>query len=387
MFGLFSQKKNKYVAVIDIGSGSIAGAVVSLAPVSNNDERHNIDNQSLPKILYSTRRPFDHGDLFTGMQSALENTLREIDVLSRKQNYSLSALHCFFASPWQTSRTKIISIEHKTPFIVTKALIDSVTVKEIIVEKDLVPLEQVILSYRVNGYETHNPFGKQVSRIDAALVTSVVPKDCLDIVDGSIHRTLGHIPQFHHSFDAAAFKALHATHALPDDFILLHLHHRITDMMIVNKHIPLEIVSFPKGYQDIIDGIATVINSDAATVISKLRMKAEKSLVENEVKSLEEVSSKPAQEWVHPIETFLIESSKKTLIPKRVFIIADHDGVEIAADIFANNEFTQFMFAGEPFEVTKITMTEPWTPEYSSPIAPLRHDTHISLEALYVSGV
>src|ERR1035437_8456216 len=108
-----SKKKDKIIALFDIGSGSVGGAIVRIP----------IDGKGVPTILKSVtneikfHKRLKAKNFMKDMISALDLT---VNALYNKKVGVPDQIVCVLASPWYLSETRVIKMKREKPFIFTK---------------------------------------------------------------------------------------------------------------------------------------------------------------------------------------------------------------------------------------------------------------------------
>lgn len=371
LFGSKAAKENKAnhahcSMLVDIGSGSVA---VGLSEGKT--------------VLFSIRERFDRPErteakeIQLALATALHSVLAQAAKKSRELSIKISQVHCFYSSPWQVAKTKSISINTGKPFEITQKTFDDIFAHA---EKDdrafagLKLVSQNILTVKVNGYETQSPFGHTVPSLEAAISMSFTSKDIISLVEDAVMRGVGHMKMFHHSFDLSAFLALRHFSLIPRDLILIHIHHRVTDLILAVQGQPREIVSFPQGLTSIMSGVARELHIDESIARSKISMYVEGKLQIEDENMTRSGLVTPMKAWIAPIEAFFSSlTAAHALVPKKIYILSDGDLWHICRDALAESDFSKFAFCGEGCDVEKIA-TE-------------GNDTNIYLEALYCASV
>lgn len=191
LFGnLFKKKKSESVILIDIGADSVAGAYV-----------HYIEGE-LPAVLYTRRFPVEvraNEPAETAVVRTLhilnEALIREGAPILARYTGSGRAETVFVSigAPWQHISLRIERIEQETPFVFTKDIITS-TIKETsrpTSEKTIV--DESVIGARLNGYETHDPYGKKAHRAEIVILTSLIEermtKEVVSILRNAYHHS------------------------------------------------------------------------------------------------------------------------------------------------------------------------------------------------------
>ena len=124
---LFTSKKNKKettVAIFDIGSGSIGGAIVKLP--NNSGELPTIIKSARTDIAFSESSDFDI--LIKNMLRAINTTAKN---LNKNNTSSIKEVFCILSSPWYLSETRIVKTERELSFVFTKRHANELLQKEI----------------------------------------------------------------------------------------------------------------------------------------------------------------------------------------------------------------------------------------------------------------
>lgn len=165
------KKKTESVILIDIDTGSVAGAY---AQFTEGEQ---------PAMLYTRRLPIEvregepHENAMLRALGILGNTLIQegAPVLLRSTGSgSAKTVVVSVDAPWQKTSVRTEYFEQITPFIFTKAF-----VKEALRETSVAPDGQLVADESItgtilNGYETKDPYGKEARRASVIILTSLI---------------------------------------------------------------------------------------------------------------------------------------------------------------------------------------------------------------------
>ncbi len=175
---LFSSKKKKLVAVFDIGSGSVGGALVEIPS----------DKNELPTIISSTRveiverEDLDFNLFLKDMILALGFAARNI---YNSKKGAPDEIVCVLASPWYISETRLIKMSRDNSFTFTTKIVDELLAKELSSldslykakygETESLPevIENPVVGVSLNGYHISDPLGKKTRSIEMNMVISI----------------------------------------------------------------------------------------------------------------------------------------------------------------------------------------------------------------------
>lgn len=178
---LSGKKRTTSVALIDIGVSSVAGAYAQYA------------EGELPVLLYTRRLPIEiRGEESheTAMLRALalvgEALIREgTPILLRATGSGHSdAVLVSVDAPWQTTSVRTEYFEEKKPFTFSKSLVATAleNTSEAPVGKFLA--DESIIGTILNGYETRDPYGKEVHRASIVILTSLIDERVAESIHG-----------------------------------------------------------------------------------------------------------------------------------------------------------------------------------------------------------
>ncbi len=167
LFG--AARKGKSVVLIDIGTGSVAGAYVCYTA------------GELPTIVYTRRLPIEtrRGEaLASAMLRALallcDTLIREgAPALARfSGSGSVDTVYVSIDAPWQETSIRTEHFEQETPFVFTHSLIAEKLKGTTPAAEGQMLVDESIIGTILNGYETREPFGKRVRRASVIVLTS-----------------------------------------------------------------------------------------------------------------------------------------------------------------------------------------------------------------------
>lgn len=329
--GLFtSSKKEKLIAIFDIGSDSIGGALVEI-PLREN---------SLPVILKSVRTEIASRADFNisiFLKDMISNLGKTASLLYDKKAGAPEEIVCVLASPWYLSETRIIKVSKDKPFVFTKRLSDELIEKEILSLNESykrkygdlksIPkiIEQHIMAISLNGYPTSSPFGKKCSFFEMNMVISLVPELCLDQINDVLSKTFHHIPVSFSSFTFATYIAVRDRYITPDSYLLLDISGEITDVGIVTKGILKSVLSFPFGKKTFFKYMCTKLDIELRDAKELFKLYSEGNLSlefkEKVVPLFESIENSWGEAFTECINTL----PRTLILPGTIFLTADND--------------------------------------------------------------
>lgn len=270
-----AKEKAESVVLIDIGTKSVAGAYVRYA------------EGAAPVILYTRRFPVEVREnelqekaMLRALQVLIDTLIREgAPILMRSAGRgSADAILVSIDAPWQKTSVRTELFEQKTPFIFSKGLVMTAIGQTGAQAPGKLLVDESIIGTILNGYETHNPYGKKVSRAAVVVLTSLIDE---------------HIA---HHITSALESAFHARNVLPIAGSSL----RCQALQMAFPHERSALIIDATGSQ---------------TSVAHLRKGFFVSI--NEV-----FGTDASREWVAAIETELAELSKRYPLPRALFLLA-----------------------------------------------------------------
>lgn len=340
---LFSSKKEKLVAIFDIGSGSVGGALVR---ISN-------DKNIPPSIIKSVRtdivskKEINFDIFLNDMILALGFTSRG---LYQSKLGAPSEVHCVLASPWYISETRIIKMAKDHSFIFSKKIVDNLLIKEIeklnlkykdkYGETEGTPeiIEHPIVGVSLNGYQVDDPLGKRTRSIEMNMIISLSPKICLDKISNNLLQTFNDIPITFSSFMTTSYLSIRDKYSNLDSYLLLDVGGEVTDIGIVYKGILRESLSFPFGRKTLFNAISKELNIELRDSNEKFNLFTKNLLSKKEKDKFEPVLDLIGESWAKSFVDCLSSLPRAVSLPNILFITIDSDIKDYFIKIIRNDK-------------------------------------------------
>ncbi len=361
--GIFGgSKKEKLVAVFDIGSGSVGGALAHIPE----------DGNLLPEIITSARTEIafqenlDFATFTEDMIGALKETAKTI------YNSRLGApkeIVCVLASPWYLSETRLVKTERTTHFVFNKRIADELLQNEITAldkeykkkysDTDSLPemIESKTLSVMLNGYPIDNPMGVKAKSVEMNIIVSLSPKLCLDKIRETLSGTFHHTPILFESFVTASYLAVRDKYISPDSYLLIDIGGEITDVSIVSKGILKASLSFPFGRQALFRMIMKNMNVDVREAQSVFSLYASNTLEEGRKEKFSSVLEEIKKSWNSAFRVALDSLPRTLTLPSAIFLTADSDVTTWFSNILECEEYLKSLSSDK--KCTVVTMKGP----------------------------
>lgn len=169
---IFNPVRAESVALIDISANSVAGAYARYT------------EGETPTLLYTRRLPIEIRDGGEPHERALLRTLEILGSMLIREGAPILARHTGSGSadavlvsvgaPWQETGVRTEHFERKTPFVFTRGMVAAALEKMSITAPGKLLADESIIGTILNGYETREPYGKEVYRASVIILTSFI---------------------------------------------------------------------------------------------------------------------------------------------------------------------------------------------------------------------
>ena len=357
-----STKKEKLVAIFDIGSGSVGGAIARIPS----------DTKKAPTILFSTRVLIDnheHGnfdDFLLKMTKALHDTAQQ---LYGKRIGAPQKIFCVLGSPWYLSQTRIIKMTKEKPFVFSRRIADDLLRKELAsfeheyTEKygatgsAPVMIENTVVGVSLNGYAISDPLGKRAKKLEMDIIISLSPAVCIDAIQDCLMKTFHDIPIRYSSFMTSTYIAVRDQFVNPLSFLLVDVGGEVTDVAIVSKGTLKSSLSFPFGRKEFFRFIATKRGIEIRDAEELFSLYKDGALDPIRKEELEPLFKSIERSWSEAFYHTLTLLPTALGLPSTIFLTADADMRDWFKDVLKNGKYIQSIITVRP--LTVITLDGP----------------------------
>lgn len=388
---LFKKKQNtKRMIVLDVGSGTVGGAIVSCPhergvpahPTIEKTYRSTITvngDVTFPNLLDAT---------LVSIRSCLSNLIAGEKNIPNKINLVVS-------SPWHASQTRIVTLSKQVAFNFSQKLHDDLQNKELKTFEDeykakfdslgdeVVILEKITMNAKLNGYTVDNPIGKSATSVEFALFISMAPKKVLEKMDHALRDVIHHADIQYHSSIFSVFTTMRDTFADTKDFLIVDIGGELTDISFVEADVILENASFPCGrnhYSRIVQAELGKSPDETNTLLSLFR---DGALEANLQPVLEKAIKKAESVWIKSFSQALATLSSDIFIPPNIFILVDDEHEKWVKGALDDEALMPYQIAGEKFNVIVIRL--PLFKEWLTYFPGATYDVYMGMLALYIT--
>lgn len=357
-----ANKKEQVIAIFDIGSGSVGGAIVSIPD----------NGKGVPTIIKSVRTEVSYHDelnfdlFLDDMIKALGTTAES---LYKTKVGAPDEIVCVLASPWYLSETRIIKMVREHSFIFTAKLAGELLDKEILAlnasyEKKYgmtksAPevIEHNVMGVSLNGYLIDEPLGMRSKSVEMHIVISMSPRQALDKIRRTLSNTFHHIPVSFSSFVLSSYLAVRDRYVVPDSYLLLDVGGEITDVAIITKGILKASLSFPFGKKTFFKYMCTKLEIEPRDAKELFNLYNNGTLAVRKRKKVEPLFKSIENSWGEAFRQCIGTLPHTLTLPGTIFLTADNDIRNWFVDVVRNEPFIQSMVAEH--KCTVITLEGP----------------------------
>lgn len=347
---LFSRKTSRSVALLDIGSSSIAGAYI----VYGSD--------GIPTFYYTVRLPIEtreeaaiEDDMLRTLEALTDLLVKEGAPVLREAvgSGNVDEVVASIGAPWQETTVRTESIEEENGFVFTKSILKKATEANNpgITEGRIESGESVVATV-LNGYETSQPIGKQVKRADVVILSSTLDKKVASDVERTLRRAFHSHEVSLTAFAPVAYQVLKDLYPHQKDFLILDVSGTATDLAFVKSGLLVDVKCVHHGVQDLMkaaraSGISgtglTGLGADTGGIIDPAR----NAHFTTRVGSVQ-------QAWLDGLKEALTEIGSRHPLPRSLFLLADEDVRDYLRRLLHNETLHSLWLSEEPLAITPV---------------------------------
>lgn len=392
-----TNQQGEVIAVIDIGSAQVSGAL--FYSDSNN-------NFSIPdRIIFSTKEKIlfvetpDFNYFLSGVTEALNKVIHS---LKKKAPSDLKQIFVFLSSPFFISQIKTIKYRGEKPIRITSSFIRDLANNEakkfletnsgLSLETDSeknVLLESKIMRVRLNGYETDTIEDRQAKAVDIDHYSSIASQAILDKIKNTIFllypKTLIEVQ----SFSFALYSTFRRLVYDKNDFVLIDPGSELTDILVVADGVLAGHITYPQGKNFLIRRLAEITKTLPTEASSALKLyqsgQSSPALKRKVAKALTVVK----KDWVESFRQALKIATESSFLPETFFLIGDDYTDEIFAHFIETEDMSEITLSQRKF---KIFFIESYALENMSKImanarSSLINNTFLLIEMLFCDKI
>ncbi len=301
-------------------------------------------------ILYSTsvhlsQNPHSGEELTKLMLKSVEDLCAHISEESRKYTREqIGSAHYILSSPWVISQSKTVTVQYDTDTEITEAIIKSVVEEnhQALVktyESDMVFIEQKIFAVELNGYPVQEYRGKKARTLRISCAFSLSSDKIIKDIKIATSRTLHIRKEYYHSAILLHYLSYRSRMTDDKEYILIHIHGELTDMVIVKKGMSAYLGSFPFGTSTLVRKLSHSLKNNLETTRSALSLYEEGKLEESQNKKIKDLLSLTLKSWQEKCLQSFHSIGEKVALPKIVYLSSDSSNLSSFRTVLEESGF------------------------------------------------
>lgn len=346
-------KKDEHVLVLDIGSASVTGAFITL---QNNNVVITASATSEIKVLPEVEPLRFEKE----MEEALNRVLSMLKKITHTKPQHISV---YLSSPWYTSQVRVAKISRKTPFVVTKKMLDDVVARELKAfeaetrkhtegsQEELKTIESKLVGVTLNGYMVDDPVGVSARDLELSIFLSIAPMRTLSGIKKLVMDKCSHASIDFGSFLGAAYIVLRDHLHQEQDYLFVDIGGEVTDVTLVRDGVPRRTVSFPRGRNFMLRSLSKGLNRSITESVSICRLYMEGKVEESLRASCEKILTNTKNEWLESFQEAIFSVSNELSLPDTLCLACQDDVTPWFSEVVKREEFHQYTLTEKEFNV------------------------------------
>lgn len=379
MFGIGRKHKGKVVAILDIGSGSVGGAIVSV----RHDE---------PSIILASSRTFlplaerSEDQLIVGLAAMIKEMgvglLKSYASQSQSLHGAPRDLYCIVRTPWTQSRTLSVAQTYEKSRRINDTIISDLASKALSdasVDRTTL-LEASVSQIELNGYPTRNSAGKIAEVVTVGVLVSSIDQAFRKNIDAAIRATFVGLEPKWRSHTRAALSTLASLPQGMRDYVLIDVSNENTSVVVVRKSLIEAQGQAPEGVRKILARVAP--GKPEEETLSLIRMLERETCSGNACEAISAAMGTSEPEIVRAFGEIYAALSTHRKLPQNAILLTHTDLADWFTKILSRIDFAPFTATGLPFHVTTLGGTD--LGHWVVPDTEIKTDAALSLAAALV---
>jgi len=347
----FHSRKHRHttgevVLIFDIGSGSV-GAALALISLSHKPILLAAERAEMPfqdTIRAKRLQPLMLRALSQATLSLLAEGIPRVGLAAR--HLKVAGALFVLAAPWCSPRTETLTLSQKEPITITEDVISTLVQhadgeNEKVLGSPDVPrrslpqseeqCERILLSARLNGYETGMPIGKSARTASFSFFQSSAPRALLRAIGDTVAHFV-HLRRIRfHSYALSAFCALRELLSNTENFLFLDIGGEMTEAVIVREGELQEVFSFPVGRNHLIRALAKGTHSSPSAATGILALSREEIVHPEKSGLTASLLNSFRDSWLSELGQAAAHFSDTPSLPETTYLSGDDDCAELFA--------------------------------------------------------
>lgn len=346
MFSFSSKTKEEVVALFDVSSGSVGGAIM------------HVNESGSPIIVSSFRKNFKirENSSTSLVNKEMLNYLYDVALIIQKDAKVMpKKVYVVLSAPFVKSTLKKIKHRVDGGFLFTEKFAKDLVKEELDRFKRLNSdlgevVDKRITNILLNGYEVKKPNGKRVKECEVDVFLSLADESLLSSIEEVLSKVYhGGVKFTSNMF--ANFVVVRDIFETLNDFIIIDVGEEVTEISVMQKDNLLNVGYMPFGKNTFIRELSSLLKKEVENIFSILRLYKRGHLEDGVVKKIEKSIYSVNKSWISSVKKTLHGLLFDTLIPPNVFLVCDNDSDNFYKNILSVGNFPEFTTTNDSFNV------------------------------------
>ena len=324
--------------IIDIQSDKVRGTLVNFDKSKNKS--------GLLEVAYSTTVDiaFKYHVTADYVNKMMIKAVDDVALKIFKEGVSyvkepIHSIHFILSSPWVISQSKTVKIEYENDTEITDALIQKIITEEknILIKKyreqdkddenyefDIVFIEEKIFDIELNGYSVNSYKNKKAKNLSLSFSFTLSSDKIIKKIQNSLDRIVHINREYYHSCLLLYYLAFRSHIMDEKEYILMHVHGEITDLVIIKRGYASYMASFPFGVTTFLRKASLSLKASLETTSSNLSMYENGQLDEVQSLKIENSISNVVSSWRNELKNILATTKKDFILPNVIHLTSPH---------------------------------------------------------------
>lgn len=343
MFFERNKDTTKYGVLFEVGSGSVAGAIVSSDP-------HTLS----PTILYTARefislkQTSQSEDISKRLLSVFLNIAMEVEAKVPQytpKKSKLTSIHINFTSPWAHTQSSTHTFKSDQPTLITEKLLnkinaiidkkqnEEVSTFDTLKNKNYTLINRVVSGYTANNYPIDNPINQTVRTLTTTVTTSIVSDIVLLPVEDILRKLFHNVAMQFSTSSLIQQYYFQAQADIPSSYVIIHLTHEALELTIYRDNKIVATFDTPIGINTIARNIAKASKLSHEQTYSYLTATST-TLYHEPIQ--EKIQNAIEASVLTPLAEFFSTVQVSEFLPHDIFVITASSPSPIVTDIIAH---------------------------------------------------
>jgi hypothetical protein len=325
MFSFSTPKLTKSKSVLlDIQSGLVRGAFVRF-----HHGEASLISSVVTKYIPSIPLTDESGRMEKEILKVVSDVLQSI--MGSVGHEKIDTIHYILSSPWIFSDFKSEKVNFEKETKINHGMVDNLLKKQMERTKlspDIQHVEIKVCEVRLNGYVMENFEGKTAKNLEVFFYNSYGSKAFFDKLTVLVQKMIHIKNHEYHSALLLQYSALRLVNTTREDYLYIHVHSELTDVVAVKNGLCKHISSFPFGTTSLLRKISEITNQSLEASDSLLTLYQNDKLEEKEKEKMKAIIDPLLIKWNESWIKNLSEEFGLIYIPRTVYLSV-HSHLEV----------------------------------------------------------